>query len=91
MKRTPDDASSLYSWDEQTSGLIDWFLSTDLPILPFRLRSGVEVADPQRFYTSLRSDIEQGVEGARARTGALQEDLECLFDRFGTADEPREA
>jgi hypothetical protein len=87
MKNRPDDDPATYSWDEQTSGLIDWFLSTELPVKPFRLRSGVEVADPLRFYASLKSDIEQGVDGARARTGALQEDLECLFDRFGTAED----
>jgi hypothetical protein len=75
----------MYSWDEQTSGLIDWFLSASLPATPFRLRTGVEVTNPQKFYASLRNDIEQGVDGARARSGALQEDLECLFDRFGPA------
>ena len=82
MQKRPDDEPTLYSWDEQTSALIDWFDSADLPVEPFRLRSGVEVTDPQKFYTSLRNDIEQGVKGARARTGALQEDLEGLFDRF---------
>ena len=89
MRKRPDDEPTLYSWDEQTSALIDWFDSADLPVAPFRLRSGVGVTDPQRFYTSLRNDIEQGVAGARARTGALQEDLEGLFDLFNKADGPR--
>jgi hypothetical protein len=82
MAKKPDEEPTLYSWDEQTSQLIDWFEATDLPVAPFRLRSGVEVTDPQRFYESLRNDIEQGVRGTRARTGALQEDLEGLFDLF---------
>ena len=89
MKKGPEGEPGTYSWDEQTSGLIDWFLSQDLPLLPFRLRSGVEVVDPEKFYASLRSDIEQGIEGTRARTGAIQEDLENLFDRFSDAEQAR--
>ena len=88
MRKKPEDEPTLYSWDEQTSALVDWFDSAELPVTPFRLRSGVEVSDPQRFYTSLRNDIEQGVGGARARTGALQEDLEGLFDLFNNAEGP---
>lgn len=88
MQKRPDE-QPLYSWDEQTSSLIDWFDSADLSVEPFRLRRGVRVTDPQRFYTSLRNDLEQGVGGARARTGALQEDLECLFDLFNDAEGPR--
>ena len=82
MAKKPEDEPTLYSWDEQTSQLIEWFDSADLPVEPFRLRSGVEIKAPEKFYTSLRNDIEQGVRGARARTGALQEDLEGLFDLF---------
>jgi hypothetical protein len=88
MTAKPADEKAMYSWDEQTSALIDWFVSEDLPAAPFRLRSGVEVTDPEKFYISLRNDIEQGVEGARARTGALQEDLEGLFDLLNKAGEP---
>ncbi len=82
MPKTPVDEQAMYSWDEQTAQLIDWFHTAALPVEPFRLRSGVEVADPAKLYASLRSDIEHGVQGARARTGALQEDLEGLFDLF---------
>ncbi len=89
MQKRQDDEPTMYSWDEQTSALIDWFGSANLPVAPFRLRSGVEVTDPQRFYASLRDDIEQGVGGARARTGALQEDLEGLFDRFNDGEGTR--
>ena len=88
MQKKPEDEPTLYSWDEQTSALIDWFGSADLPVEPFRLRSGVEIRDPVKFYASLRNDIEQGVRGARARTGALQEDLEGLFDLFSDAGNP---
>ena len=71
------------------SHLTEGFDSANLPAAPFRLRSGVEVTDPQRFYASLRNDIEQGEGGARARTGALQEDLVGLFDLFNDAEGPR--
>ena len=90
MKKEPEGEPGVYVWDEQTSLLIDWFLLQELPLLSFRLRSGVEVVDPEKFYASLRSDIEQGIEGARARTGAMQEDLENLFDRFSGAEKARD-
>jgi hypothetical protein len=90
MRKATEGEPTVYSWDEQTSGLIDWFLSQDLPGTRFRLRGGAEVAEPEKFYASLRSDIEQGVEGARARTGALQEDLESLFDHLNERDESRD-
>jgi hypothetical protein len=86
MQKKRDDEPALYSWDEQTSALIDWFGLKELPVEPFRLRSGVEVTDPQKFYASLKNDIEQGVGGARARSGALQGDLEGLFDLFSETD-----
>jgi hypothetical protein len=88
VPKRPDNEPVMYSWDEATSALVDWFLTTDLPREPFRLRSGVEVTKPGNFYNSLKNDIEQGVEGARARTGALQEDLEDLFDLFGNEEGP---
>jgi hypothetical protein len=78
----------MYGWDEETSVLVDWFLETDLPAEPFRLKRGVEVAQPGKFYEVLKNDIGQGVEGARARTGALQEDLRYLFDLFASKERP---
>ena len=86
MARRSEDEPIMYAWDEETSVLVDWFLETDLPEEPFRLRRGVEVAHPTKFYEVLKNDIAQGVEGARARTGALQEDLRCLFDLFGNEE-----
>ena len=78
----------MYAWDEETSVLVDWFLETDLPEGPFRLKRGVEVGQPGKFYEVLKNDVAQGVDGARARTGALQEDLRCLFDLFGSKERP---
>lgn len=63
-------------WDQE---LADWFLAaTNLPKSPFRLYSGVEVVDSDKFYAALRMDVGQGKDGARARTGVLQKDLARL-------------
>jgi len=83
MARKSESQPTMYAWDEETSVLVDWFFETVLPEEPFRFRRGVEVAQPGKFCEVLKNDISQGVEGARARTGALQEDLRCLFDMFG--------
>jgi len=88
MRRKGEEEPTMYSWDEETSLLVDWFLTTDLPEEPFRLRGGEEVTAPRKLYASLRNDIEQGVQGARAGTGALQSDLQGLFDLFGNKEEP---
>ena len=86
MARRSEGQPTMYAWDEETSVLVDWFLETDLPEEPFRLKRGVEVGQPRKFYEVLKNDIAQGVDGARARTGALQEDLRCLFDLFGNQE-----
>ena len=86
MPRRSQDEAILYGWDEETSGLVDWFLAADLKEERFLLTSGVEVTEAAKFYQVLKHDIGQGVEGARARTGALQEDLRALFDLFGNEE-----
>lgn len=86
MPRSSEDERIPYGWDEETSVLVDWFLAAELKEEPFRLRSGVEVKETAKFYQALKNDVEQGVEGVRARTGALQEDLRALFDLFGNEE-----
>jgi hypothetical protein len=78
----------MYAWDEETSLLVDWFLAADPPAKRFRLKPGVEVTEPDKFCEGLKNDIAQGVEGARARTGALQDDLRALFDLFANEEGP---
>jgi hypothetical protein len=66
--------------------LADWFTATAdrLPQEPFGLvpwrRSGwaVWVVNPARFYAALRTDLAAGPSSARARTGALAEDMRRL-------------
>lgn len=70
--------------------LVNWFTSSEptLPREPFRLRPGTRVVDPERFYASLRKDIEAGPTSARASSGLVADlaDLRRLrnFDeKFG--------
>ena len=88
MKKTQTMERTVFSWDEETSALVDWFLTADLPKEPFRLSCGEEVTDPESLYGSLQNDIAQGTEGARARSGTLQEDLQNLFDLFENDQKP---
>ncbi len=65
-------------WSKKDKEMIDWFLNLDpnlYPKPPFMLKPGVRVVD---FFISLREEIERGPNQARARNGALQEDIECL-------------
>ncbi len=66
----------------QDAELVAWFLSDkDLPLDPFQLKKGVTVMSPDKFYESLRLDIESGEKGPRAIFGALQDDLYVLRNR----------
>ena len=68
-----------------TEGL-NWVFDLDaghLPAAPFPLNSKMTVVDVDRFLSSLRTDLELGPRGARARTGALQEQCEELQELLG--------
>lgn len=63
-------------WDEE---LVAWFLSEkELPLTPFWLKPAVWIVDPQKFYVSLKADVELGTRSPRALFGAIQDDLRCL-------------
>ena len=67
-------------WDAETSRLIDWFSTTTPPAEPFELCRGVTVLDPVRWWRSIEGDIGCGPNGPRARYGAIQGDLQKLYD-----------
>ncbi len=69
-------------WGTETADLITWFEATPLPSEPFRLRPGVAITDPTRYWEYLRGDIAAGPRGARAQTGAFQADLRRLHVLF---------
>lgn len=66
-------------WSQNDAALIEWFLSeTDLPAEQFQLKQAIKIVEPHKFYSWLRTDIEQGPKGSRAKWGALQNDLKHL-------------
>lgn len=66
-------------WDPDEKNLIAWFAECkNLPHSPYELKAAVTIIDSQKFYDSLRMDIQSGPNSARARYGALQQDLQCL-------------
>ena len=65
-------------WNTEMTELISWFETADLPKQPFQLNVCRRIANPAKFYTSLKINIESGPKGPRARTGAFQEDLKLL-------------
>ena len=66
--------------------MIDWFSTTAPPANPFKLCRGVAIRDPARWWQSIRSDIDTGPNGPRARYGAVQGDLRKLRDRMNAED-----
>jgi len=73
-----DTREDLAEWSDEDASLIEWFQTATLPMEPFKLRQGVKVLDCEKFYSSLRVDIEAGPRGARALLGGLQSDLRVL-------------
>lgn len=52
------------SWSDEAQELIDWFLTTEPPSEPFKLKSGVRVAKPNVYWKYLRLKIGEGPGGA---------------------------
>ena len=76
--RTPDTKSK--EWDPATGAAVEWFLASAPPALPFELQCGVTIAEPARYWAYIRKSIAAGPGGARARYGALQNDLRLLHE-----------
>jgi hypothetical protein len=72
-----------HEWTRPELALIEWFGTWAPPAQPFALSDGVLVRDPVIFAEALRRDIASGPGGGRARTGALQDDLNRLLELFG--------
>lgn len=76
-------------WTVETRRHLDWFLSAELPTDPYRL-GPVTVDQPQKFYEAIQGEIENGPDGPRARSGALQKDLRRLYEHFAPAIQKEE-
>ena len=65
-------------WPPDAQSLVDWFMTQEVPVEPFLLEPHLRVAEPGKFFDSLRREIEAGPRGPRARMGTLQWDLQKL-------------
>ena len=66
------------AWQAEEQTLIERFLISPVREAPFHLNPHTHVLNSELFYAALRREIEAGPRGARARYGALQDDLRSL-------------
>jgi len=72
------EANNADGWGEAMAGLIQWFANASLPEDSFSICDHEHILNPEKYYSTLRRDIDQGPSGPRARTGALRGDLQRL-------------
>lgn len=82
-KELPHNGPADEGWDAETANFIQWLKTTPPPMEPFQLYSGVWIANPTRYWASLRGDIASGPGAGRAYYGAFQGDLRRLAELFG--------
>lgn len=72
--------SAMHEWSDEATAMIAWYREQRdrLPMVPFQLRPGCRVSDPESFYASLDDDIRRGPFDARATRGGLLADLRDL-------------
>ena len=68
--------------------VVRWFLTAEPPAEPFKLRQGITITDPAKFWNSLRIDIEVGPGIARDFYGAVKSDLLRIWEMFGPLAKP---
>jgi len=77
------EAKNRDHWGQEMKELVDWFVTIDPGwVRPFNLEPHLRIDDPVKYFASLRRDIAAGPSGARARTGALHDDLRKLKERL---------
>ena len=86
QKHSSDSANMAHAphstWTGEAAERAEWFLSSEPPTEPFKLKQAVTVARPGPFWQHLRREVLAGPDGPRGRTGAVQDDLRCLYERF---------
>ena len=65
-------------WPPEAQTRIDWFMTLNPPTEPFYLAPYIHVIDTEKFFASLKREIESGPGCPRGRNGALLCDLETL-------------
>ena len=88
-EKRPAKTADLPTWNNRMERLTSWFLSHvhELPPAPFDLGRGIHIADPEQFYSMLNLDIETGPTGPRGRSGAAEDDLTALCERWAIQHE----
>jgi len=81
-EKTQPGANVKAIWPPEVQVLMDWFMELEPPKTPFYLEPHIHVIDPEKFFVSLRREIQTGPTGPRARMGALQADLRVLRAKF---------
>lgn len=77
-------------WPETVAEVMAWagaLAPGELPAFPFTLRPGVTVTGPT-FLANIQAEVAAGPRGPRARTGALQRDVQKLREAIARVDEP---
>lgn len=85
--RLPDlkpivSTQSSREWNREMQDLIEWYMAIPKPTGSFYLERHQHVVDTGKFFESLKLEIQTGPTGPRARTGALQSDLQRLKGYF---------
>lgn len=65
-------------WTSDIQSLIDWFMKLEPPAESFYLEPHLRVIDPEKFFATLRREIETGPNSPRVRNGALLHDLKKI-------------
>ena len=65
-------------WPSNMHGLIEWFIALKPPAAPFDQEPHIHVINPEKYFTSLKREIESGPSCPRGRNGTLICDLNTL-------------
>ena len=65
-------------WPPEMREIIKWFMELETPTESFYLEPHIRVIGPEKFFASLRREIESGPSCPRGRNGALLHDLDIL-------------
>ena len=77
-RKAGQQSAETASWPREVQPLVDWFMTLGTPTEPFHLGEHRRIVAPEKFFRSLRQDIEAGPEGPRGRHGIVIQDLTTL-------------
>jgi len=77
-RKAGQQSAETASWPREVQPLVDWFMTLGTPTEPFQMGEHRRIVAPEKFFRSLRQDIEAGPEGPRGRHGIVIQDLTTL-------------